>query len=135
MEDDKTIVVLVVLRNDVHQLRPFFRHHVAGVDGWDELVNIHFCLQIRKLGHIGDEMVEVERLQRPSCRIASHAYGASCVDEQDLSRGLNMIFAVLVHTFFGIKTCCKVTEKTLTEQKFSLNVFRKPSYSVQKHAN
>ena len=81
MEYYETVVLLVMVGNDVAQVCPQCRRHVAGVDGRLKLVGVNLQIELPQLGHILQEVLEVKRLQSARLRIAVHSDSPARVDE------------------------------------------------------
>ena len=82
MQHDEAIVLVVALGNDVCQLHPQRRRHVARVDGRVELVGGNLRLKLFQLRHPVQQVLEVEGLKGPRQRVTVHADGPAGVDEQ-----------------------------------------------------
>ena len=95
MQDDKAIVIVIIVGDDAYDLCPSHRVHVAGVDGRVELSDVDVRLNQLKFWHGRDEVIEVERLQCARDGILSHTDGTSCInDEYSWCCHLALIFNV-----------------------------------------
>ena len=79
MQHHEAVVLLVVVGNDVAQVGPQPWCHVARVDGGRELVRVNLQVKLLQLRHVIQQVLEVERLQRPCVRITVHADGSAGV--------------------------------------------------------
>ena len=82
MQYHKAIVVVVVVADDVAQVCPQFRRHIAGVDGRRKLVVGNLRVELVQFGNVLQQVLKVERLQSSCLRIAVHADGSASVYKQ-----------------------------------------------------
>ena len=94
MKDHKTVILVVAFGNDAYELSPISRIHVAGIDGRRELIYVDPCLEILKLWHLCDEVVEVERFQCSCLLIAAHTNGTPCINEKYLSGDTRCVIVI-----------------------------------------
>ena len=80
MQYDESIIVCIVLSDDLHDFHPRVRSHLGGIHWGIELYCRDRIAQLLQLGHVLLQVLEVERLQHTCFRILDHADRSSCVD-------------------------------------------------------
>ena len=70
--------------DDVHQLRPHQRRHVAGVDRRVEMIGVDAGTDVSEFRQVLHQVVEIEWFQRLCHGILPHAYCSPRIDEQHL---------------------------------------------------
>ena len=73
MQHHKTIVVVIVVCNDMRQVGPHAWCHVAGVNRRIKLIGGNLCVKLIQFWHILQKVLEVERLQSSCLRITIHS--------------------------------------------------------------
>ena len=92
MQDDEAVVPVVVVNDDVHHVGPVRWIHVGGVQRRGELDGVEVDRNALQLGHVAEQVAEVDGLVRTGGRILDHADGAAGVDDQYMRQfGLNRI--------------------------------------------
>ena len=85
VEHDEAVVVVVVVGDAVGDVGPAGGRHVARVDGRRELEGVDRGVELLELGHMVQQVLEVEGLKGARQRVAVHADGAAGVDEKDFA--------------------------------------------------
>ena len=85
MQHHETVVVVVAVGDTVADVSPSGGRHVAGVDGWRELIGLNLSVELFEFGHMDEQMLEVERFKGTRLRVAVHADRAACIDEKYLA--------------------------------------------------
>ena len=85
MEHHESVVVVVAVGDAVADVGPSGGRHVAGVDGWRELIGLDLGVELLEFGHMDEQMLEVEGLEGTRLRVAVHADRAACIDEKYLA--------------------------------------------------
>ena len=96
VQNDEAIVLIIVSRDDAHELCPFLGGHVAGIYGWGELIDINVGLDQLELRHGVYKMVEIKGFQSACVRILTHADSATGVDQQYFIHLPNLFCANIV---------------------------------------
>ena len=78
----ETVVEVIIVGNYSYKLCPHTWRHVTGINRASKLVGVYLGVEIGKLIHVLDEMVEVQWFKRSCFRIPAHADGAACVNKQ-----------------------------------------------------
>ena len=81
MQHHKAVVPIVVVSYAVRDVRPSGGRHITRVDGRRELKRVDFRVKLLQFGHILQQVLEVEGLQRLGLRISYHADGAAGIDK------------------------------------------------------
>lgn len=108
VQNDKPVVLVIPLGNDAYQLGPHSRADVAGVYRLGELIGVDIRLQIRKLRHIVDEVVEVQWFEGTRIGVDSHTDGTAGIDQQYFVGGVHS--RGILHIFRSC-LCGKINEK------------------------
>ena len=82
VKNHKTIVEIVVVRNNMSQVYPSLRRHVTTIDGRIKLKSGNLGRHLLKLWHIAQKALEIERLKGSCTRIPIHPYRSTSVDKQ-----------------------------------------------------
>ena len=85
MEHHEAVVVVVAVGDAMADVGPSGGRHVAGVDGWRELIGLDFGVELLEFGHMDEQMLEVEGFEGTRLRVAVHADRAACIDEKYLA--------------------------------------------------
>ena len=93
VEHNEAVVLVVVVGNDMGQLGPERRRHIAGIDRRVELVGGDVEVrgerrgargELLQLGHAAEQVLEVKRLQGTRLRVAVHAYCPASIYQKNL---------------------------------------------------
>ena len=88
MQDNKTIEVIVVVIDNLHELLPHLRGHVRRVYRWVELICLDRIVETVQLGYIGAQVIEVESLEGTRTVVLNHTYRATCVNQHHTGPGI-----------------------------------------------
>ena len=81
----ETVVVIVVVCDTVADVCPSGRCHVTGVDGWGELIDVDRSIKLLEFWNVDEQVLEIERFEGSSLRVAVHADRTACIDEKYLA--------------------------------------------------
>ena len=82
VEQDETVVAIIVLRNDLNHATPILRFHIRGVDRRAESHGVDLVVKAIQLRHKVADMFPIESLERPGNRILEHTDGSAGVDDE-----------------------------------------------------
>ena len=85
MQDDKAVIFVVVVGDDMGKIHPQARRHVATVNRWIELVGGDMGRHLLQFGYVAQKVLKVERFQGSGERIAAHADGSARINDKNLA--------------------------------------------------
>ena len=82
VEQDETVVAIIVLRNDLNHATPILRFHVRGVDGRAESHSVDLVVKAIQLRHKVADVFPIESLECAGDGILEHTDGSAGVDDE-----------------------------------------------------
>ena len=99
MEEDKTIVAVVVVGDNLHHARPILRLHIRRVDGGTKGNGFDVVVETREFRHEVADVLPIEGFKCASGGIFKHTNRTASVDDEYPS-SVHVMICFCKYTFF-----------------------------------